>query len=305
MKPAPSLARFARRIVLPSGEHIHLYDSTVDQLGCGNQGHTAWPPIILIHGLQDESDTWHHIFEPLAERYRVIAPDLPGFGRSEKIRRNYTIEFFVWVVLGLMDALSIHSAIFIGNSLGAMLAEIIALKHPDRIRKLVMLAGTICWEQPVLSRVWNFITQDIHTHIQSYRLSLAQLRADTQGVWEILQSYYADLTTLPLADRDFLLKRLHERLQDEPQWFACLSVRQNLLVFFSAQMPALLTLLNQCQVPTLIVWGKQDRISSVSRALYRVRLQPSTRLLLLDNVGHLPQQENPKALLEVLWPFLE
>lgn len=79
MAPAAQLAPYAKTIALPG------LDLNVSYFEAGAQHRRT---LILIHGLQDEADTWRHVFEPLAQRYRVIAPDLPGFGRSDKPQKS-------------------------------------------------------------------------------------------------------------------------------------------------------------------------------------------------------------------------
>ncbi|MCS6863432.1 MAG: alpha/beta fold hydrolase, partial [Abditibacteriales bacterium] len=78
MEPWPALAPYVRKVQLRSGLTLFAFEA----------GAPDAPPLLLIHGLGDEADTWRHVFLPLAERYHVIAPDLPGFGRSDKPRRT-------------------------------------------------------------------------------------------------------------------------------------------------------------------------------------------------------------------------
>lgn len=96
MQPFPGLERLSRQVQLPvSRINLHLYDS--------DDGSST--PVLLIHGLGDEADTWRHVFPLINVDYRAIAPDLPGFGRSEKGKRKYTIPFFVDIMLELLDFL--------------------------------------------------------------------------------------------------------------------------------------------------------------------------------------------------------
>ena len=134
MTQASQLAPYAQTIVLPSVGRIFYYDSA---------NIAARETIILVHGLQDEADTWRHLFQPLMQRYRVLALDLPGFGRSDKAHRNYTPLFFADTLLQFMDALKIGHATLVGNSLGGMIAEWVALMHPARVSRLILLDGTL------------------------------------------------------------------------------------------------------------------------------------------------------------------
>ncbi|HEU5086699.1 MAG TPA: alpha/beta fold hydrolase, partial [Roseiflexaceae bacterium] len=74
------------RLVQAGDVRLHVYDS-----GAGEAGGT---PLVLVHGLGDEADTWRRVFVPLAQRRRVIALDLPGFGRSDRPHCAYTLAFF-------------------------------------------------------------------------------------------------------------------------------------------------------------------------------------------------------------------
>ena len=118
MQPWPGLAPYLRHVHLPkSGCTLALYDA-----GRGESG-----PLLLIHGMADEADTWRHLLPALSAQHRVLAPDLPGFGRSEQPRRPYTLVFFQETMLELLDELEIDRATLIGHSLGGMIAHSIAL----------------------------------------------------------------------------------------------------------------------------------------------------------------------------------
>jgi pimeloyl-ACP methyl ester carboxylesterase len=134
MSPWPELERYARAVRLPkNGLTLYTYDA-----GAG----TA-TPMLLIHGLGDEADTWRHLITPLSADRRVVALDLPGFGRSDKPERPYTLPFFQDVVIELLDTLAIQRAILIGHSLGAVLAHSVALNYSERVERLILIDGSL------------------------------------------------------------------------------------------------------------------------------------------------------------------
>lgn len=145
MRCAPALAAFQRTISLPDRTEIFLYDSAGDG-----------PPLILLHGLQDEADTWRHIYGELAAQYRVIAPDLPGFGRSDKRPRAFGVPFYSGCVMALAAGLGLDRFGLIGNSLGAITADAVAAQHPDRVSALVLLNGSLVISHPPASRLSLF-----------------------------------------------------------------------------------------------------------------------------------------------------
>jgi pimeloyl-ACP methyl ester carboxylesterase len=84
MQPYPGLDKYAQAIDLPlSGLRLFYYTA----------GAPEQPAALLLHGLGDEADTWRRLIEPLSSRWRVFAPDLPGFGRSDKPQCAYTLAF--------------------------------------------------------------------------------------------------------------------------------------------------------------------------------------------------------------------
>src|SRR5260370_13323218 len=106
-------------------------------------------PILLIHGFISSNLIWSEVFLPLAAAgFRVIAPDLPGYGYSDKPKSGeYTIESQARAVIGLMDRLEIERAVIIGASYGGAVATMIALDRSERVERLV-LVGTVSNDEP-------------------------------------------------------------------------------------------------------------------------------------------------------------
>ncbi|MEM1093094.1 MAG: alpha/beta hydrolase [Bacteroidota bacterium] len=94
--------------------------------------------IILIHGLASNAGFWRYAIPLLAEDYRVIALDLPGYGKSAKGDLPYGMAFYADQVVALMDALAIDRAVVTGHSMGGQIGLTFALNHPDRLEKLVL-----------------------------------------------------------------------------------------------------------------------------------------------------------------------
>src|SRR5258708_6109849 len=101
------------------------------------------PPMILIHGFISSNLVWNEVFLPLAKSgFRVIAPDLPGYGYSDKpADGRYTIDSQAYAVLGLMDRLGIDQATIVGASYGGSIAATIALDYPARVAKLILVCA--------------------------------------------------------------------------------------------------------------------------------------------------------------------
>lgn len=119
----------ARDIVVDSS-HFGRHRVHVRELGEG-------PPLLLVHGLMTSSYSFRYVFEPLSEKYRVIAPDLVGTGRSDKPDVPYTPEALAIWISELMSTLGIRGASAIGNSLGGYLCLELLLRDPEAFSRLV------------------------------------------------------------------------------------------------------------------------------------------------------------------------
>lgn len=114
---------------LSSGAEVAYVDE-----GSGSQ------TIILVHGLGSYLQAWKKNIPDLSQNYRVIALDLPGYGRSSKGPWEGSLEFFANTVLELADSLGIESFVMGGHSMGGQITLVTALTHPDRVEKLLLVA---------------------------------------------------------------------------------------------------------------------------------------------------------------------
>src|SRR5688572_12971000 len=97
------------------------------------------PAVVLIHGITSSSRTWRAVMEPLAEHHTVIAPDLPGHGRSGKPRGDYSLGAYASSLRDLLALLDIKHATIVGHSLGGGIAMQFAYQFPERLERLVLV----------------------------------------------------------------------------------------------------------------------------------------------------------------------
>jgi len=100
----------------------------------------AGPPVVLVHGLASAWSVWYHTLPALSAHYRVIAVDLPGFGRSDAFGRDVEVTDYVDVLIELLDGLEIERVGLIGHSLGGVIAQHFAARHSARTAALVLVA---------------------------------------------------------------------------------------------------------------------------------------------------------------------
>ena len=285
MRVWPALQPYAKKVILSqSGLQLHVCDA----------GPQDAPALLLVHGLGDESDSWRHIIQPLALNQRVIAPDLPGFGRSDSLQR-YTISQIIFVLLDLLDTLEIPGATFIGSSLGGLLSHAIAILHPDRVQGLVLLDGHLgAGTQKIDLGTLLFLVPGIG----EWRYT--RYRKDPQAAFDSLQPFYANLASLPPADRKFLFQRVNERVWSNNQRKAYLAVLRSTAAWMMTQQRHLEEGVKHLTIPTLVLYGEQDKIMPPDNAQMLSELQPTADVIILPGMGHLPQQEGPDKLLTCL-----
>jgi pimeloyl-ACP methyl ester carboxylesterase len=293
MKPWPALAPYGRRVHLPHLDlTLFLYDTGAPE-DAAREGPP--PPLLLIHGLGDEADTWRHLIPLLPDRYQIVAPDLPGFGRSDKPKRAYDLAFYQAAMLALLDELEIERAVATGHSLGAAIAQSLALDHPDRVSRLVLIDGCLVTRsQPLNLATLLFLVPGLG------EWQYNRLRNDPEAAYRSLAPYYADLDGLPEADRSFLYQRVNERVWSDGQRRAFLSTLRQMARTLPGIQQGLPERLAGCQAPTLVIWGGQDAMNPIDNGQALVELQPGARLETIAGAGHNVHQEEPWTVLAAM-----
>jgi len=248
------------------------------------------PPMILIHGFISSNLVWNETFLPLAQAgFRVIAPDLPGYGYSDKPSdARYTIDAQADAVVGLMDRLGIDQATIVGASYGGAVAATIALDYPERVDKLV-LVGAVTNDQPkkkLLLRLASVpLLGDIATPL--FLGSRWILRKRTEEVYRRL-GYPVD--ERKLAARHHLLETAathRAMIRTVRRWHADRISRAAALI----------------SQPTMLIWGDEDTHIPVSNAFRLRDAIPNSRLIIFRRCGHLPPTECPAKFVEVVAEF--
>jgi pimeloyl-ACP methyl ester carboxylesterase len=253
-------------------------------------GNENAPPMILIHGFISSNLVWNETFLPLAEAgFRVIAPDLPGYGYSDKpFDSRYTIDAQAYAVVGLMDRLGIDQATIVGASYGGAIAATIALDYPERVASLV-LVGAVTNDQPkkkLLLRLASVpLIGDVATPL--FLGSRWILRKRTEEVY--LRLGY------PVDERK--LEARHHLLETANTHRAMIRTIRGWSADRISRDAGLIT------QPTMLVWGEEDTHIPVSDAFRLRDAIPNSRLIVFRRCGHLPPTECPEKFVEVVAEF--
>lgn len=248
------------------------------------------PPMFLIHGFAASNLVWSKVFLELARAgYRVIAPDLPGYGYSDKPRNlEYTIASQAKMFFSLIRRMGIDRAVLVGSSYGAAIAATIALDHPTLVEKLV-LVGAVTNNKPtryLLMRLFGSpIIGDILSPlvVGSRRLlRLRMKRVYDRHSW-VLDERRVDARHLPLATRG-----AHRAIiRTVRRWDAERVSREAHLL----------------RQPTLLLWGDNDREVPLRDGERLLQEIPHSRLIVFRDCGHLPQEEYPQSFIKLVLEF--
>ena len=128
-------------IVTRESKEFDLASVSVDgaEVVYAQQGRLALPPLVLLHGWASSHKFWKYCFSAFSPRWRVIAPDLVGFGLSEKPKRDYSVEGLATWLGKFLDAMKLDQVALVGHSMGGTISLIYAMAHPERIRKLAVV----------------------------------------------------------------------------------------------------------------------------------------------------------------------
>jgi len=122
---------------LPQDQFINIGSVTTRYWATGSTG----PPLIFVHGLGQYTENWMYNITALAQHFRVYAPDLAGFGKSDKPDAPFTYDYFAQFLNDFMSAMNIPEAHLIGHSLGGAVLLRFAMDFPDHVNNLVLVGS--------------------------------------------------------------------------------------------------------------------------------------------------------------------
>ncbi|HZA81484.1 MAG TPA: acetoin dehydrogenase dihydrolipoyllysine-residue acetyltransferase subunit [Actinomycetes bacterium] len=237
-------------------------------------------PVVLLHGFGGDLNNWLFTSGKLAERRRVVAPDLPGHGESAKDVGAGDLAAFVGVLEGFLDAVGTGRAHLVGHSLGGAVALGYALDHPDRVASLTLVAAVGLGPEINGAYLDGFVA--------------AERRRELKGVLELL---FADPGLVNRQLVDDVLR--YKRLDGVDQALGTVAAA----MFPAGRQAAMLTdRLDRLSVPLLVIWGEQDRVLPAAHA---GALAGHGRVQVLAGVGHSPHMEAANEVNRLVGGFLD
>jgi pimeloyl-ACP methyl ester carboxylesterase len=250
-------------------------------------GPQAAPALLLLHGCGSSLQAWDDWSVKLAQKYRVIRLDLPGFGLTGASPANdYSEEKDLAFLTHFADKLSLEKFSVIGHSMGGKMAWSLAASQPERVQALVLMApdgfpetkdiGTKPYEVPAIMGLIKYVLPKYLV-----RKSIEPAFAEADALSDALVNRYYDMLRAP-GVRGAILERSNQTIYTDP-------------------VPRLKAI----KAPTLLIWGEQDQMIPSTNAQSYATVLSNSSTVLVPKLGHLLQEEQPEKGLAAVMQFLD
>ncbi len=239
--------------------------------------------LLLIHGLGGSSESWTNNIDVFGRHFHVLAPDLIGFGHSDKPMIRYTMKKFTSFLTLFLDTIGIKRTNVVGSSMGGQIASEFAIAHPNKVEKLVLISpagippksfkGTK--ELKLYAKMFNA------KNLEDIRKAVMAVDSDRSAITEEYVKNVYQYTMMEGAKHAFMS-----------------SLKE------SASAPRLANRLNSIKAKTLVIWGKDDRLIPVKYCEPFITKMDNCKLLLIEKCGHRPHAEKPDLFNKVVIDFL-
>lgn len=255
---------------------IQVDGNTIRYLESGDSKHI----LVLIHGLGASAERWNKVIPLFAKQYRVIVPDLIGYGYSDKPVADYTPDFFSSFLEKFFIALKITRPIIIGSSLGGQIAADYASTHSNEVEKLILVspAGSMKQSTPALDA---YIMAALYPNDES-----------AKNVFELMESSGHEVDTQ-------IIQGFIERMKLPNAKLAFMST-----VLGLKNSEVITPKLNSISCPTLVIWGSKDPVIPIQYAENFLSNIKDCRFFRMDDCGHTPYVQDPETFSSAVLEFL-
>jgi pimeloyl-ACP methyl ester carboxylesterase len=252
------------------------------------------PVALFVHGLGAMWQSWLENIPELARDHRVIALDLPGFGRSEMPVEEISIDGYARLVASFMDKVGVDRATVIGNSMGGFIGAELAIRNPERVERLVLVSPAILWQEykraKPLTRL-AVVTEASATRAMAGSQKMARTRPRLRHLALMASGFrYPHLLSPELSVEMIRTARRTKGFVPALQALADFPLREEL---------------PKIAAPTLVVWGAHDPLVHRKHAHELKQLIPNVELVIFERTGHEAMAERPERFHRVLREFLE
>lgn len=251
---------------------------------------------VYVHGLGGSATNWTDLAGQLSGHANGIAVDLPGFGRSEPRHGfDFTLSAHVDALARFLGGLDLGPVHLFGNSMGGAISMLYAAEHPELVRSLTLVSPAVPDLRPLLSRLSDPRLPLITLPVVGPRVRQALVAMPPrERAMQLIRLCFADPSRVPESR---LAEAEEEAAERAAMRWAAAALSLSAIGLFRAWLVprarSLWSIAPRLTMPTLVVWGTEDRLVTVRKAPRLARLLPHARLLVLPRTGHVAQMERP------------
>ncbi|MHA7647038.1 alpha/beta fold hydrolase [Nitrosopumilus sp. S4] len=256
---------------------LQIDENKIRYLESGDSRNT----LVLVHGLGASAERWEKVIPLFSKKYRVIVPDIIGFGYSDKPLVDYTPDFFAEFLEKFFIESGIKHPNLIGSSLGGQIVAEYATSHSDDIEKLILVspAGVMKQSTPALDA---YIMAALYPNEQSAKNAFEMMEGSGSSPDEALVNGFIERMRLPNAKLAFMSTLLGLKNSE-----------------------SLTSKLSSISVPTLIIWGSEDPVIPITYSDDFISTIKDCRFFRMDGCGHTPYVQDPTTFASKVIEFLD
>ena len=255
---------------------LQIDEHEIRYLESGNSKNT----LVLIHGLGASAERWNHVIPLFSDHFRVVIPDLIGFGKSDKPTMDYTINFFVDFLEKFFTASAIEHPNIVGSSLGGQISAEYASLHPQEIDKLVLVSpsGVMKQSTPALD---EYIMAAMYPNETSAKKAFELMEGSGKHVEDEIVTGFVERMRLPNAKLAFMSTVLGLK-----------------------NSKSITTKLQSISTSTLLIWGTDDPVIPIEHAEGFVSTIQDCKFYKMKGCGHTPYVQDPETFASKVLGFL-
>jgi len=255
---------------------LQVNENKIRYLESGNSENT----LVLIHGLGASAERWDYVMPLFEKHFRVVIPDLIGFGYSDKPLADYTLEFFSNFLDDFLTSAKIQRPVIIGSSLGGQISAEYTAEHPQNVKKLILVSpsGMMKQSTPALDA---YIMAALYPNEQNAKNAFELMEGSGKEVDEKIVNGFIERMRLPNAKLAFMS--------------TVLGLKNAELI--TRKLQSIIT-------PTMIVWGAADPVIPIQHADEFVASIKDCRFFRMDGCGHTPYVQDPSTFTTKVLEFI-
>jgi len=235
--------------------------------------------LLLLHGIGASAERWLRVVPLLNRNFRIIIPDIVGFGYSDKPTVEYTMNYFVEFLRDFLKSIRIQRIHIIGSSFGGLLAAEFAMEFASIVKKMILVspAGTMQTSTKTLD---EYILAALYPTMENARRAFSDMAYDPKVVTDDIVKDFVNRMKLPNSKYAFMSTLLGIRNTQDLE-----------------------NRLTKIILPTLLIWGREDKMIPSVHAEDYLRIRNS-KLIMIPNSGHTPYTETPSLFAKIALDFL-